>query len=233
MEGEMKKKALLVLIVVGLILLCSAEKAISAEKGFYISLGTGFGTAENINMTVPFFMFERDEIGNSVSFSGAIGYRISRNFRIDVEFCYYPDYALDETDHLEGIEVKANSEIRTFTAMTNIYYDFSIKGFTPFVGAGIGFSVNTLSDILNMLGTEYFQNIAIIGDGSSKTCLAWHAVVGGEVSIRDDLSLVLSYHYADLGEIQTGSSSFIDETVPLRTGDFRIHDFRVALRYKF
>lgn len=228
----MKKSALIVLIAFGLVLLCLSDEAISAEKGFYISLGTGFGTAGNINMIVSYLEFERDEIGNSVNFSGALGYRLSKNFRMDVEFCYYPDYALDETDLLGNIDIKVDGEIRAFTAMTNIYYDFSMKGFTPFIGAGIGFSVNTLSDIRNKFEIEGL-NLVIIGEGGSKTCFAWHAVVGGEVAIRDNLSLVLSYHYSDLGGMQTGSATFFNGAVPPRTGDLRVHDFRVAIRYKF
>jgi len=55
----MKKRALIVLIAFGLMFLCLSDEAISAEKGFYISLGTGFGTAGNINMIVSYLEFER------------------------------------------------------------------------------------------------------------------------------------------------------------------------------
>ncbi len=205
----------------------------STSKGFYLTLGTGFGVGEEANISAGSSTLEADEIGTSSVFSGAFGFRFSKNIRTELELVYHPDFAVDEKFLTSGIEVETKAEISSLASFANVYYDIPLGRVTPFVGAGIGFSRNELFDISNTAMTGPFTGQSIISNGDNKTSFAWQLIVGCSIPIRDSLALDLSYHYMDLGDLTTGHNSYGGISVPPQTGDLQSHCFRIAVTYKF
>ena len=221
------------LSTLALLTLFSASPAFAAGTGTYVTLGTGLGDAREANISVPGNAYESDELGKSPVFTGALGYRSSPNIRVELELAYHPDYAVDENLSVMGTLVKVDAEISALSAMANVLYDFPMKGFTPFVGFGLGVSKNKIFDIRNTAMNGPNAGLAVIGLGDTTTKLAWQLILGTEVPLQANLSLNLAYHYADLGKVRTAANSYAGMTTPASEGDLRIHDFRIGLRYAF
>lgn len=213
--------------------LFAAPQAFSAEVGSYVSLGTGYGDAKEANIKVPGPGLESDEVGNSPVFTGAFGYQYSPNLRAELEVAYHPDYAVEEEFSVMGTSVEVDAEISALSAMVNVFYDFPMESFTPFIGAGAGVSKNEIFDITNTALNGPSAGFAVIGEGDSHTGFAWQLMAGVHVPLRENLSLKLAYHYADLGKVMTAANSAGGLTVPPSEGELLIHDLRVGLRYSF
>jgi len=88
------------------------------------------------------------------------------------------------------------------TFLANAYYDIATwRGFTPYVGAGIGFSYNTISDFVDNNVPADAQGFAPTGHEWS---LAWALHAGASMQVTDNLSLDLGYSFTHLGDAQTG-----------------------------
>jgi opacity protein-like surface antigen len=211
----------------------SLTQANAADKGFYLTLGTGFGIGEEANLSGGSSTLEADEIGTSAVFSGAGGYRFSKNIRTELELVYHPDFAVDEDFLTSGIQVETKAEISSLGVFANVYYDIPLGRVTPFVGAGIGFSRNELGDIRNTAMTGPYAGQSVLSNGDTETSFAWQLIVGCSIPLRESLALDFSYHYMDLGDLKTGYNSYGGISVPPQTGDLQSHDFRIAVTYQF
>jgi opacity protein-like surface antigen len=119
--------------------------------------------------------------------------------------------------------------------MANAYVDMgTIRGVTPYIGAGLGASRNTITNFRDVnvpaAGVAY-------GATQSVWNLAWalHAGLGFEVN--DRLTLDLSYSYLHLGDAQSGDLiPYVGPNTiynPMVFNDIRSHDIKLGLRYKF
>jgi opacity protein-like surface antigen len=232
-DSAMVKKGSFLFLGICFVIAGTFTQANAADKGFYLTLGTGFGVGEEANLSAGSSTLEADEIGTSAVFSGAFGFRFSKNIRTELELVYHPDFAVDEEFRTSGIEVETKAEISSLGVFANVYYDIPLGSVTPFVGAGIGFSRNELDDIRNTAMTGPFAGQSVISNGDTETSFAWQLIVGCSIPIRDSLALDLSYHYIDLGDLKTGYNSYGGVSVPPQTGDLQSHDFRIAVTYKF
>lgn len=210
----------------------AAPAAYAAESGTYFTLGTGYGNAREANLGTS-SMLEADEIGKSAVFTGAWGTGLSPSLRGELELAYHPDYAIDERLSAAGTAIAVDGEIDATSLMANLYYDFPMHGFTPFVGLGAGASRNQIHDIRNTALDGPYAGLAVIGKGDRTTSFAWQAILGSEIAINGNLSLDVSYHYVDLGDLRTAANSAGGVTEPASEGDLRIHDIRLGLRYRF
>ncbi|RDJ08977.1 outer membrane protein [Rhizobium grahamii] len=131
----------------------------------------------------------------------------------------------DATNDYDG----AKSE---WLLMANAYVDIGTwEGITPYVGAGIGASRNTISRFRDVnvptLGVAY-------GDSDSTWNFAWalHAGIGYQVT--DRLTVDFGYSYVDLGDAKSGRLRSYDDTVntgPMHFNNITSHDFKLGLRY--
>jgi opacity protein-like surface antigen len=121
-----------------------------------------------------------------------------------------------------------------WTVMFNGYVDLGTwYGFTPFLGAGVGFSRNTITNFGDV-------NIAALGDAHSSDASKWnfawalHAGVGYRVS--NAVTLELAYRYIDLGKATTGP--IVDYTLasidtPFEFSRLTSQDVTFGMRYNF
>jgi opacity protein-like surface antigen len=119
--------------------------------------------------------------------------------------------------------------------LANAYLDLGTwKGFTPFVGAGIGTSRNTIS---------HFRDTNVIAGGGgyagegSKWDFAWALHAGFAYDVTPNFSIELAYRYLDLGDGRTGTLYNLDGTcTACRPVEFRgitSHDVKLGMRWMF
>ena len=120
--------------------------------------------------------------------------------------------------------------------LANVYADLgSYAGFSPYIGAGIGTSRNTISHFND-------ANVPRNGGGyagkDSKWDLAWalHAGVGYQVS--DRVTLDLGYSYTHLGDattapVQNYDPAFTRPNDGMKFRDISSHDLKLGFRYAF
>lgn len=117
--------------------------------------------------------------------------------------------------------------------LANAYVDIATwKGFTPYVGAGIGFSRNTIKDFVDV-------NAVTGGGGTggnySKWNVAWalHAGVGYE--INPNFTVDLAYRFVHLGNARTKDIINFDGTNfvynPMEFRKLTSHDVMLSLRW--
>ena len=112
---------------------------------------------------------------------------------------------------------------------------------TPFIGAGIGTSRNTISSFTDIGATQAgLGGNSILsttyGDNASKWNLAWAAYAGLAYKVTPGLSLELTYRYVNLGTANTGpTNSFDGVTVvnghPFNFGTITSQDVMLGFRW--
>ncbi len=109
---------------------------------------------------------------------------------------------------------------------------------TPFIGAGIGTSRNTISSFVDIGATQAGANIlsTTYAESASKWNLAWALYAGLAYKVTPGLSLELTYRYVDLGTARTGlTNSFDGVTVvnasPFNFGTITSQDVMLGFRW--
>jgi opacity protein-like surface antigen len=117
--------------------------------------------------------------------------------------------------------------------MVNGYVDLGTWWcMTPFVGAGVGMSRNTISNFVDIntpnLGVAYAPT-------GSKWDFAWAVHAGVGYKVTPGLMLELAYHYMDLGDGVTGSLTNFQGFTRGRTMQFKeitSHDLSIGMRWE-
>ncbi|MDO9414470.1 MAG: porin family protein [Pseudolabrys sp.] len=108
---------------------------------------------------------------------------------------------------------------------------------TPFVGAGVGMSRNTISSFKDQChacgGTPGFTGVSF-ADERSKWNFAWALHAGLAYKVSKNFAVELSYRYLDLGKAETGSIVSYDGSQTLAGSTFdklTSHDVRLGVRF--
>jgi opacity protein-like surface antigen len=116
--------------------------------------------------------------------------------------------------------------------LANAYWDlFTHRGFTPYVGAGIGTAEVTLD---NFTDVNLTTNGLHWSDDNSEWNLAGALHAGFSYEISNDLTFDMGYRYTYLGDGKTGSFRTYDPTPSpsrLELKDIVSHDIHVGLRW--
>lgn len=223
-----------------------AGMASAQEKpsGPYLRLDTGasFITAANRD-------FGNVIQSESYVVGGGVGYRVMPPLRMDFTVGYRGDYGFSRP----GGPVAVRADVESLVGLATAYYDIvSIAGFTPYIGAGIGFAENhsssrrtPVSDVARASST------ASLSSNNTNTDFAWQATAGVSYSITPNWSLDFGYRYVDMGTVQvgststttgpslfiTGSSAAVGTAVGVGNttikGDLQAHEVAIGLRYSF
>lgn len=204
-----------------------AAFAASAENnGFYVNGNLGYShttkAADDFN-----------KMNNSDVFSVAFGYQYNEHFRTDLGFEYRGKY------DIKNKEGDLSGKLNSYAFMLNGYYDIvNYNGFTPFVGAGIGWAENKTSSVADV-ESDFSGTIS---NGTRKN-FAWKLIAGTKYTINSSFDINAQYQYASLGKFVSGTS-FSDTDLetnevtnmtleaPLK-GKLRAHEFLVGISYKF
>lgn len=121
-----------------------------------------------------------------------------------------------------------------WTVLFNGYVDIGTWwNFTPFIGAGVGFSRNTITNFGDV-------NVAVLGDShssdASKWNFAWALYAGVGYRVTPAMTVELAYRYIDLGDATTGTMvdyTFAGLDTPFEFHHLTSHDLKLGLRYNF
>jgi opacity protein-like surface antigen len=169
-----------------------------------------------------------------------IGYRFNNWFRTDITGEYRGAttfHGMDIIDTTGGPSTNDMSGTKSeWTGMLNAYLDLgNWNGFSPFVGAGIGYSRNTISDFTDINAPN---GSAAYGDDHSQWELAWALQAGLAYQISPAMTIELAYRYIDLGDAQTGDVHAYDGSCipactynPEKFNDITSQDVKLGLRW--
>jgi opacity protein-like surface antigen len=216
-----------------------------SDRGIYFKAYVGQANTDVGNIWTPgyetnsFSVFHKDIKSNALYGLG-IGYKRNHWLRFDLTGEYRGDttfFGQDAYPGGVGFGAGANeytADVSTWLGLGNAYWDIiTWCGFTPYVGAGIGFatiSVDGLKDINPVQGAAYY------GADSTKTNFAWALHAGLAYDVSPQFAIDLAYRYANLGSAQSGIVS--DATganspyAKLAIRDITSNDVMLGVRYK-
>ena len=152
------------------------------------------------------------ELDSTPSFAGALGFRLSKQLRVEAELSYKkPD--INSLHLATGTTYDVAGELNTWLGLMNVYYDFDVPWkVTPYVSAGLGMGYID-GELNSSAGGQTFSDSAY--------GLAWQAGAGIKYRPRTNLAYTLGYRYEgtqdlELGDIDLGYSG---------------HEFRIGLEY--
>jgi opacity protein-like surface antigen len=160
-----------------------------SDTFWYVGLFGGASFADDIE-------FEDDigevELGLDTGFNvgGVLGVDFSDYFRGEVELSY-AQYGLDDCE-AEGLVKCAppDGDLSAFYALANLWFDFDVGGFSPYIGGGVG---GAMLDI----------DSPPIGDDSAWG-LAFQAGGGIRFDLGETVSVDLGYRFKGIPDISLG-----------------------------
>jgi len=174
-----------------------------------------------------------DSFGSAPIFGVGIGYQFNSWLRVDVTGEYrggsnYSGFGYYSTGSDEYTGKKTE-----WVGMVNAYADLGTWWcVTPFVGVGVGFAYNTISnfiDINAVTGGAYYA------EDNSKMNFAWALHAGLAYKVTPGLTIELAYRYLDLGSAATGPGRSYDGAItngrPFEFNDLVSHDVKLGVRW--
>jgi len=158
-----------------------------------------------------------------------LGHQITANWRVDVTLERRGKFEVEGVPDLSvpgSLGQKYN--IRSTVGLANVYYDIAnFGGITPYVGAGVGFAYNRMSD--SLVSSSGFRTL-----GDSRTSIAWALMAGASYDINERWKLDGGYRYINFGDATTSVNGSDGSIVPeIESKNMAAHEIRVGLRYNF
>jgi opacity protein-like surface antigen len=190
---------------------------------------------------------------SSTSYDIGIGYRFNNWFRADVTGQYRGAANFNGSQfQVVGAGALGTSGVDNYTAsksewvaMVNGYVDLGTWWcMTPFVGAGVGASRNTISGfrddgIFNDTAVVPVQAISstFAGD-ASKWNFAWALHAGVAYNVTRNVTIELAYTYMNLGNAVTGPTNSFDGVTVVNGSGFTFknitsNDVKLGVRWQF
>lgn len=232
---------------------------VEAVGGWYLRGDLGFSNQEVDGMDNALYS-NVTGLRQSVAFDGApfagigVGYQFNQWFRVDVtgeyraganfrgrdvfasQFDTDGDPATPGTTLGVGVDTYT-AQKSEFTGLINAYFDLGTwNNITPFVGAGVGLSRNTISHFTD-IGTNDVNNGTSVAFGGtkSKVNFAWALMAGVGYQVAPGLTLEGAYRYINLGKAETGDMIAFDGTNninnPTKFKDITSHDLKFGMRW--
>jgi len=207
----------------------------AAAGGWYLRGDIGYKIYQAPDIKYGTLDFFDEDMDGTFMMGAGVGYKFNSHFRtdftIDYEFpaevsakadcssvCGSPGYSVEKAD------------IDVWTFMLNGYVDIGTwNRITPYVGAGIGASYVTTSDITfaNPDGSTGSY------DGDSKWNFAWALMAGAAYDITPNLALDAGYRYLNIGDAHSAKFATAGQNTRIEYEDLQAHEFRIGARYTF
>lgn len=173
-------------------------------SGWYLRADGGYIIPRASSLDMGPVSFEADLGDSGWTLGAGLGYRFANWLRVDLS----ADYAdLGRISAGPGLSVTGTSFLATG------YWDIAtFSGFTPYVGAGIGFGVVNLD--------------AGNGPASTQWGLAWSLSAGASYALAGNVSVDLGYRYVNFGDADVTGAA-----VPTTLNGVAAHEIRLGLRY--
>lgn len=226
------------------------ESESSGDYGFFNPDPLALGIDEIVH-------YDEFKTESTASFGAGVGYRFTDHVRGDVTVDYFKadlrgssecaylvevGYFLNPVDN--DCRYDDTSKVSVWTTMANAYIDIAKYGrFTPYVGAGLGFSHVKYDRQRNEIvcgssGSCPAENYVGYHEGESTWRFASSLMAGASIDLTERLKLDAGYRYTRIAE---GDAYGYDEQdraggasgVQGRDHGFDIHAIRAGLRYEF
>ena len=168
------------------------------------------------------------------------GHYIGEHLRVDATLEYRGEFdvhGIQDPLHTpvpvpEGLNDQLTS-VDSIVTLFNAYWDFGEHyGFTPYVGAGIGFAHNEMEDAVTEDG--------YITHGGENWDFAWALMAGATAPISPDLLFDIGYRYVNFGDVTSSTTGYdpsipgpVGYTTPVKVADMDAHEIRLGFRYNF
>lgn len=188
------------------------------------------------------YRLDQKVIGDQAFVGFGVGYQFNSWFRADVTGEYRTKtqvktvesfiYPGDPARSSDVVEAKLSSIV----GLVNGYFDLgNFHGFSPFIGAGVGFASHRISGLSDM-GAGFAAGGIGVAPEKDMTKFAWalHAGVGYEVT--PNLKLELAYRYLNMGNAQAASLSCDFTVCPGTVYNYKkldSHDIKIGMRWMF
>ena len=222
-----------------------------ADSGLYVGLSAGFTASvmggistdyanEEDAYTVPGAFQEADfDKDTMIPLQVSVGAAINNDIRIDFSYLRYSGLSYPntvQTDDGAGSFVEAQVDggaITANTTMLNIYYNIdSFTGYLaggslrPYIGAGVGLSLNTIADYVVYDNTFYsimepayanagqltgISDIYAYHNGGTNEQFAFMLEGGLTTEMQGGIKLDFFVRYANLGKVKTSGSIVLSQ----------------------
>jgi len=216
-----------------------------SDRGLYFKAYVGQANPDVGNIwteaydTNTFSVFHKD-IKSSPLYGLGIGYKRNHWLRFDLTGEYRGDAVFLGQDRAPnagsdtGLQTNEyTADIRSWLGLANAYWDICTwHGFTPYVGAGIGFATFTVDGLKDV---NVPVNGVAFGATNTSTNFAWAIHAGVAYDVTDRFVVDLAYRYADLGDAKSGVVTAYDGTDQysgLHIRDITSNDLLLGVRYK-
>ncbi|MBR5354807.1 MAG: hypothetical protein IK122_01625, partial [Alphaproteobacteria bacterium] len=238
----------------------SADYDRLADSGLYVGLSAGYSTmikgqmsADYAGQDKAFFApgaFRAADLNSDsvIPLSVSVGAAINSDIRVDFSYLRYtgmsyPGNVQTSTGNGFTDATVSGGAITSNSTMLNVYYN--IDSFTgnvmggqlrPYVGAGVGLSLNTIADYVIFDNTFYDETnnlgpgsvpaggLTAISDvyayhnGGTMEQLAFQLEGGVTTAMNEGLKLDFFIRYAHLGKVKTSGSIIVSQTEWLSDG---------------
>ena len=195
-------------------------------NGWYVRGDIAYGFMDDPDISQSGARFGRESMDDTWGFGAGFGYIFDEHFRADLTIDYRLNADVNGTDTVTGSLF--DTGVESTVGLANIYYDFRTRDeFTPYIGAGIGFSYNETDTLSVFNGGALVGNIA----GQSETSLAAAGMAGFSYNLQGGWLFDGGYRFLYLGDAKTGN---INGVIPeVSVDDITSHEIRIGLRYEF
>jgi opacity protein-like surface antigen len=205
--------------------------------GWYLRGDIGMTNQQVKEMTSPAFTpavtVLQKEFDSGMLVGLGIGYQFNNWFRVDATGEYRGGTTFRG---LDSFGTGSNDYFGTkseWLFLANAYIDLGTWWcLTPFIGAGIGYSQNTLS---NWRDINNQQNATAYSDRHSQWEMAWALHAGIAYKVNPNFTAEFAYRYVNLGDFASNDMiGFAGQNAafyPIYLNGVTSHDFKLALRW--
>ena len=204
-------------------------------EGYYITPKVGYsasmdtGETNYSNNAGGNRVVRDNDLGDGYAFGFSAGKYIKDNIRIEFEALKREDYKYNSLRNDSSTRFN-RADISSTALFINGFYEFqpssiSNKSFIPYLGGGIGGSRNKMGKI---------SRIDTTVDGDTVNEFAYKLSAGTLFSLKEKVSLDVSYQYVNLGEFNSSlSASGGRMQKAYNGGEIESHELMIGLQYKF
>jgi len=150
------------------------------------------------------------DIEDTAVMSSAMGCQVTESFRLETEAGYRMRASITDT--------ALDAELESFFGFFNFYYDITnYGGWTPWLGAGIGASMNHITNVTAPAGTSGGDNLSF----------AWNLQAGVTYDLTPTMKVDAGYRYAEYG------AGYGDDGDTQLVSNIEAHEFRMGFRWHF
>jgi opacity protein-like surface antigen len=200
--------------------------------------------------------FISKSIADSPTIGAGFGWQLTKNLRLDLTGEYRSSAQVKGLDNLTGNLIGPDGALQAntiyqgdhtaFVGLVNGYFDLmNWRGFTPYVGGGIGFAHNRFSNLTTLSSATFTdaatgaiatQLSAGTSQDKSQTNFAWALMAGTSYDLSANAKLDIGYRYISLGDGSAISSNLLVCTCgsvgqPLKINDLHANEFRIGVRW--